>query len=256
MKRERKPIIVGLLLLVLIVLPSCTLSRPTQTPARATATQVSIGSALTVTPSPVDTPRPGADKQGGTLVMGFYQEPETLNPYLRTQTIANVAGALLERGLVKVLPDGIFAPDLAKEVPTVQNGGVSEDGLTVTYHLKEGITWSDGEPLTCDDVAFTWEAIVHPQSGAASIGSYQDVASVTCGGDYIVVLRYSRFYPPYLTLFGAILPRHATGDPAGMAEWEYNHNPISLGPCVLAVWVAGEKIKSVWRHFTRWLIVC
>jgi peptide/nickel transport system substrate-binding protein len=194
---------------------------------------------------PTATPKPGADKQGGTLVMGFYQEPELLNPSIRTQTVAGIAGDLFERGLLQVSPEGEFGPDLAVEVPTVQNGGVSEDGLTITYHLKEGIVWSDGEPFDCDDVVFTWEAIMHPESGAVSTTGYEKMESVTCQDDHTVVVQYTEFFAPYLTRFGSIMPRHATGDPAKMQEWEYNRNPISIGPFVLKEWVSGDHMTVV-----------
>lgn len=58
------------------------------------------------------------------------------------------------------------------EVPTVANGGVSPDGLLITYTLRTGIQWSNGEPFTCDDVLFTYEAIMHPDSGAVSTSGY------------------------------------------------------------------------------------
>ena len=56
-------------------------------------------------------------------------------------------------GLLAIDPDGNYYPTLATEVPSLENGGVSEDGLTITYNLRDDIVWSDGEPFTCDDVA-------------------------------------------------------------------------------------------------------
>jgi peptide/nickel transport system substrate-binding protein len=195
-----------------------------------------------------NTPKPGVDKQGGTLVMGFYQEPETLAPFIRTATIAKDVGALFERGLVKVMPDGTFAPDLAKEVPTVQNGGVSADGLTVTYHLKDNVVWSDGEPFTCQDVVYTWETIMHPDSGAVTTSGYKNMESVTCQDNVTLVIKYSTFYGPYLTLFSGVhtvLPSHLGLDPAKMTEWEINRDPISLGPFVLEEWASGDHMTVV-----------
>ena len=109
---------------------------------------------------------PGADKQGGTLVLGFYQEPELLNSLIRTQTVASWAGDFLESALIDAAPDGQYYAVLVKEVPTVQNGGVSEDGQTIRLNLNQGYLWEDGDELTCDDVVFTWETYVNPESGA------------------------------------------------------------------------------------------
>ena len=199
--------------------------------------QVVVEKVVTATPEPE-----WVAKQGGTLVMGFYQEPELLNDLIRTQTVADIAGNFFERALLSVSLEGEYVPDLAKEVPTIQNGGVSEDGLTITYHLKEGILWSDGDPFDCQDVVFTWETRVHPESGTVSTSGYSDIESVTCPDPYTVVLKYSKFYAPYLMLFDSQLPSHIGLDSAKMQEWEYNRNPLSLGPFVLEEWVSGDHM--------------
>jgi peptide/nickel transport system substrate-binding protein len=243
MKHKHWSTIIGLLMVVSMILTACGGEDATDTPVP----EPTEPPMATKAPEPTEPPPPpGADKQGGVLVMGYYQEPEGLNPLIRTQTVASIAGTYFERGLLEVMPDASFAPDLAKEVPTVQNGGVSEDGLTVIYNLKEGIVWSDGEPFDCDDVLFTYEATMHPESGAVSTVGYEDMESVTCEDDYTVVVKYSTFYAPYLTMFDVILPRHATGDPAQMTEWEYNRtsNP-NLGPFVMEEWVSGDHMTIV-----------
>src|SRR2546422_11470680 len=105
-------------------------------------------------------------KRGGVLTFALYQEPETLNPYIATQTASFEVNVFTIEGLLGVGPDGEYFPLLAKEVPSRQNGGVSGDGKTITYHFQDGLKWSDGQPLTCDHVRFTWRAIVDPQSRA------------------------------------------------------------------------------------------
>lgn len=54
-------------------------------------------------------------------------------------------------------------PDLAVDVPTLQNGGISLDGLTITYKLRSGVTWHDGSPFSAEDVKFTWQTIMNPK---------------------------------------------------------------------------------------------
>ncbi|MCB0183359.1 MAG: peptide ABC transporter substrate-binding protein, partial [Caldilineaceae bacterium] len=114
------------------------------------------------------------------IIYALYQEPELLNPYIATQTAAGEANTFIIEGLLSVDPDGNRFPVLAQEVPSIDNGLVSEDGLIVTYNLKEGILWSDGEPFTCDDVLFTFEAVTNPESGAVSTTGYDQIASVEC----------------------------------------------------------------------------
>jgi peptide/nickel transport system substrate-binding protein len=254
MKHKHWSIFVGLLVVASMLLAACGTPEATEPPAAATEPPAPAAATDTPVPEPTDTPMPGVDKQGGTLVMGFYQEPELLNAFIRTQTVAGIAGDFMERGLLLSDPDGNYIIDLAKEVPTVQNGGASEDGLTITYNLKEDIVWSDGDSFDCEDVKFTYETIMHPDSGAVSTTGYQDMESVTCPDPYTVVVKYAKFYAPYLTRFGVVLPSHIGLDPATMTEWEYNRNPDPvLGPFKLEEWVSGDHMTIVRNEkYEKW----
>ncbi|MEZ4719854.1 MAG: hypothetical protein R2851_27775 [Caldilineaceae bacterium] len=89
---------------------------------------------------------PAASDGEKTIIWGVYQEPEILNPAIRTQTVANDVAKLTEEGLVGVDPDGNYYALLATEVPSPENGLVSDDGLVITYPLRDDVLWSDGEP--------------------------------------------------------------------------------------------------------------
>lgn len=185
------------------------------------------------------------DRRGGTVVLGLRYEPDLLNAYLRTQAAGDVAGALFERGLVQVRPDGTWAPDLATEVPSLENGGVSPDGLTITYHLKKNVTWSDGDPFDCQDVLFTYQAVSHLEPD--KIGDYGLITSLTCPDPYTLTIQLARFYPAFLTLFAeSILPGHTGLEPEAMATWEYNRYPDPvLGPFVLQEWALADHLTAV-----------
>jgi peptide/nickel transport system substrate-binding protein len=254
MKHRQWSIIIGLLVVASMLLAACATPQPTEAPPEK-ATEPPAGAAATDTPmpKPTDTPMPGVDKQGGTLVLGFYQEPELLNSLIRTQTVASWAGDFFESALIDAAPDGSFYAQLAKEVPTVQNGGVLDDGLTITVNLNEGYLWEDGDEFTCDDVVFTWEAYVHPESGAVSTAGWEDVESVTCPDDYTVVVKFTEFYAPYLAMLTSpMLPSHLGLDPATMTEWEFNRKPLSLGPYKLEEWLSGDHMTLV-RNENFWL---
>ena len=180
------------------------------------------------------------DKQ---IIYALYQEPEILNPFIATQTAAGETLEFIVEGLLGVDPEGNWFPELAQEVPSLENGLVSEDGLVITYNLREGVVWSDGEAVTCDDVLFTFEAVTNPESGAVSTTGYDKIASVECPDDQTVVITYAEFYAPYLALFTSVMPRHATGEPTDMVNWEYNRNPVGTGPFVLAQWDSGDQIR-------------
>lgn len=194
---------------------------------------------------PTSTPTSAPLKKGGTVTIALSSEPDTLNPYLASQRAAGEVHVFIIEGLLSVNEKGEFFPALATEVPTKDNGGVSADGLTITYHLKPGVTWSDGQPFTCDDVKFTWEAVTDPKSGAVAASDYRTVESVSCPDPLTAVVKFKSFYAPYLVPFWAILPRHATGDPASMTKWDFNRKPIGTGPFRISEWQTGDHITLV-----------
>lgn len=235
MYSNRKGIwLVSLLLTAALFVFGCTTA-----PAVDEVPSEESGESASSSESEAPAPAEEGDKQ---IIYALYQEPELLNFYLATQTAAGEANEFIIEGLLAVDPDGNFFPALAAEVPSVENGLVSEDGLTVTYNLLPDVVWSDGEPFTCDDVLFTFETVTNPESGAVSTTGYDKIESVTCEDDHTVVVQYTEFYAPYLSLFAAIMPRHATGEPADMVNWDYNLNPIGTGPFVLENWVFGDQL--------------
>ncbi|MBL8090890.1 MAG: peptide ABC transporter substrate-binding protein [Anaerolineales bacterium] len=183
---------------------------------------------------------------GGTVVLILPEEPTTLNYYLADAAIVRqVADATTMTGLVTINEDGDFVPVLAQELPTLENGGLSEDYLTVTWKLKEGLKWSDGEPLTSDDVRFTIEVLSNPDSGAlVGTSGFDLIANVETPDDLTTVITYSSPYPGYLDQFAyGLFPRHATGAPEEMTSWDWNRTPIAVaGPFVIQSWESGKRI--------------
>jgi peptide/nickel transport system substrate-binding protein len=101
---------------------------------------------------------------GSSFVLAEQVEPNSLNPLLVEGLVSSMIGGILYSFLLTQDAHGNDVPDAATEVPTLANGGISRDGLRVTYHLRPGIRWSDGTPLTARDCVFTWHAIMNPQT--------------------------------------------------------------------------------------------
>jgi peptide/nickel transport system substrate-binding protein len=181
--------------------------------------------------------------QGGTITSVDY-EPNTMNPYIASEAIARGAIIFVNRGLTGVSPDGLVIPMLADEIPSEENGGITNDGKTITWKLKPGLLWSDGKPLTSDDIKFTWEAVTHPESTATQTQGFNLIESIETPDELTAVVNYSSFWTPWATQFGlGLLPRHATGEPASMGNWEWNRtlNPTN-GPFVLEEWNAADSM--------------
>ncbi|MFM8319929.1 MAG: ABC transporter substrate-binding protein, partial [Chloroflexota bacterium] len=152
-------------------------------------------------------------------------------------------------GLADIDPHGKVFPELALEVPTIENGGVVVDEasgkMDVTWKLRQDIKWSDGKPLTTADVLFTWEALTNPETGIWAEGvDYTD--SLEKVDDYTFIIHYSSIYPGYATQLGgenmAIYPSHYCDAAAGFVAWNCNQQVLGAGPYVLDEWVTGDHL--------------
>jgi peptide/nickel transport system substrate-binding protein len=187
----------------------------------------------------------GPPQPGGVANFLLYEDPDSLNPLVgQTSIAAQVSTAILE-GLTYHDPGGNFQPALATELPTLENGGVSEDLTTVTWKLKPDVLWSDGTPFTSADVRHTWEAARDAANGSAVASEYELITDVQTPDPETVVVTYSEFNAGYLDQFPWIMPQHATGAPEEMATWDFNRSPIGTGPFVLQEWAPGEYLAAV-----------
>ena len=193
----------------------------------------------------------GPPVPGGTVNFLLYEEPDTLNPLVGNTSIAlQVSTALLE-GLTYNDPDGNFQTALAAELPTLDNGGVSEDLKTITWKLKPDLLWSDGEPVTSEDVKFTWEAAKDSANGSAFASDYALITDVQTPDPLTAVVTYSDFNAGYLDQFPWVMAKHAAGEAADMANWDFNRAPIGTGPFMLTEWAPGEYLATVRNEHYR-----
>jgi peptide/nickel transport system substrate-binding protein len=136
-------------------------------------------------------------------------------------------------------------------VPTLKNGGISPDGLTLTYHLRHGIKWQDGVPLTAKDVIFTWHAIMNDKSNVQTRTGYDQIKDITAPDDYTVIVHMKQKYAPIVAYFmglqggGPILPAHVLASLPDMNRVPFNAKPVGSGPFKVVEWVHGDHITLV-----------
>ena len=106
---------------------------------------------------------------GGALKVLWWQAPTLLQPHFAQGTKDQEASRIFYEPLGVWDNDGNLVPILAAEVPTKDNGGLSADGRSVTWKLKRGVTWHDGQPFTADDCVFTWEYAKDPATAAVTV---------------------------------------------------------------------------------------
>jgi len=190
----------------------------------------------------------------GRLRVGKSQEPGTLNPILATMQTESDAFALLFDGLVRFDDRGRIIPDLATQVPTKQNGGISPDGKVITYHIDPRAKWQDGAALTSEDVKFTYEAIMNPRTASPARTGYDRVTRVETPDAHTVrITLKSAFAPATADLFanglqGSILPAHLLRSYADLNRVEFATHPIGSGPYRLAAWDHGSTLVFQANH--------
>ncbi len=188
----------------------------------------------------------------GTLRIGTGIVPRTLNSLLSTQTSELAIERLFGDLLVTVDARGRFVPDLSAAVPSTANGGISPDGLTITYRLRPHVRWQDGEPFSSADVKFTYDAIMNPANDVVSRHGYDIVARVeTPDANTVVFHLKHRFAPFVATVFGesdgpfCILPAHVLAQRKTINDAPYNAMPIGTGPFRVVKWLRGNRIELV-----------
>jgi len=109
---------------------------------------------------------------GGKLRLLWWQAPTILNSHLSSGTKDVDASRVVYKPLAAFDPEANFVPILAADIPSLDNGGLAKDGTSVTWKLKQGVVWHDGQPFTADDVVFTWAFAADSATGATTTGSY------------------------------------------------------------------------------------
>lgn len=186
-----------------------------------------------------------------TLVIAEKQEPNSLNPLFFTGPTAAVIGPLVYSGLLTMDDRGHLQPDLAVAVPTRENGGISHDGLTITYRLRPDARWQDGVPLTAADVTYTYAAIMNPLNNVPSRFGYDAIRTIEAVDTRTLRVRLHRPYAPILSLFMApdqnfkVLPRHLLARYRDLNTVPFNEAPIGSGPFRVVKWQHGERLRLV-----------
>ena len=187
---------------------------------------------------------------GGKLRALWWQASTLLNPHFATGTKDQDASRILYEPLAAYDPDGNLVPVLAAEVPTLQNGMVSKDGMSVTWRLKKGVTWHDGKPFTADDVIFNWEYAVDPATAAVSSGQYKDIARIDTLDSHTVKIVFKTPSPfwsaPFCGPTGMIIPKHLFEPFKGAKSREAptNLKPVGTGPYRFVDFKPGDVVRG------------
>ncbi len=189
---------------------------------------------------------------GGGLVKAlWWQAPTLLNPHFANGTKDQDACRIFYEPLASYDPDGNVIPVLAAETPSVQNGAVAKDGMSVTWKLKKNVVWHDGKPFTADDVVFNWEYVMDPATAAVTIGPYRDIVRIDKLDSHTVKIVFKSPTPFWSAPFcgaanGVIIPKHLfqafKGDKS--REAPTNLKPVGTGPYRFADFKPGDIVRG------------
>jgi peptide/nickel transport system substrate-binding protein len=186
---------------------------------------------------------------GGALRVLWWQGATLLNPHFAVGTKDQDGSRIFYEPLASWDPDGNMAPILAAEIPSLQNGGVSKDGRSVTWKLKRGVAWHDGKPFTADDCVFTWEFAADPATASVSIGTYKDI-KVDKVDSHTIKVTFSKPTPfwadPFVGVRGMVIPKHMfeTFKGAKSREAPTNLKPVGTGPYRFVDFKPGDIVRG------------
>jgi len=256
--------LLSMVVLASMVLVACG-GAATPAATQAPATEAPVATAAPATEAPTAAPTactaavPGwdpttADTGTKGITVAFEQEPDQAVGAFSNMSFAAWIYQIYGVGSGKWDDQNNLIPYAASEIPSSDNGGVSADGLTVTWKLKPCIFWSDGQPITSKDFAFTFKAMMDPANAPVSRSGWDKIASIDTPDDQTVVIHFSALYPPWITLFnlgpnnggGGLLPAHIFEGKTGLEKDPQIHQPSwAGGPFAIKEWVAGDHMTFV-----------
>ncbi|MFO7983236.1 MAG: peptide-binding protein [Desulfuromonadales bacterium] len=179
---------------------------------------------------------------GDTIIMGSIGEPSNLIPALSSDSSSSDINGLVYEGLLRYDKNYNLEPVLA------ESWDISEDNLTITFHLREGVEWHDGEPFTSADVLFTYEMMIDPETPTAYAEDFMQVAEAEAPDPYTFRVRYDEPFAPGLVTWGfPVHPEHLL-EGEDITDSSLSRSPVGTGPYRFVKWSAGREIVLEANH--------
>lgn len=185
----------------------------------------------------------------GIVRLAVGEEPNSLIRMFSNQSSADDVTALLFEPFFRYDDHERPVPALATQFPTLANGLISKDGLRITFPLRRSAVWADGQPVTAQDVIFTWHAIVDGRNPVVYTAGYDKIKTMIADNPHRVTFVMKQPFSPAVYLFSEgtfpPLPAHLLSHERSIANISYDANPIGDGPFVLKQWLHGSDLVFV-----------
>jgi peptide/nickel transport system substrate-binding protein len=224
-----------IVILLAMLLAAC---KPAQTTTEPTA--VVVTKVPTPVPAPTATPKPKV----ATFI--FTQEFDTMNPLYTNMWFSGITQQIWNCWAWDF--DEVTNPHavMVKEIPSIENGGVSADGKVITLKLRDDIKWSDGQPITAEDFIFTYQMYIDPKNSVATTHPYELIEKIEAPDPLTLVTTFKDPFASWLySMWRGVLPKHILqpvyekDGTINNAEW--NRAPtVSCGPYTFDKWESGS----------------
>jgi peptide/nickel transport system substrate-binding protein len=174
---------------------------------------------------------------GDTIIEGTIGDANTLLPVLASDSASSEINGLVYSSLVR------YDKDLKIEGELAESWEISADNLTITFHLRPGVTWHDGTPFTAEDVLFTYRLYIDPKTPTAYAEQYRQVATAEVLDPTTFRVSYRQPLAKALISWGelSVLPRHLL-EGEDVTKSPLARHPVGTGPFRFVEWKPGEKI--------------
>lgn len=246
-KKRYLPMVLALILVLTFTLAACGQPAQESPPAEPAEEEPAAE-------EPAEEPaaeEPAAEGEAKIATFIWTQEFDTLNPLYTTMWFSSITQQLWDAWAWNFDENNEPIPVLVTEIPNAENGGISEDGRTITFNLRDDIVWSDGTPITAEDFVFTYEMTIDPANIVSSTYPYDNIESIEAPDPQTVVVTFAEPFAPWLsTLWHGILPAHVLRPifeaDGTLDEAEWNVAPtVGAGPYVFAEWESGSFARFV-----------
>lgn len=186
--------------------------------------------------------KPGTPAYGDAIIVGSIGEPSTLLPLLASDSPSHEVAGLVYNGLVR------YDKNLNLEGELAESWDVSADGLTITFHLRNGVKWHDGQPFTSHDVLYTYRITIDPKTPTAYADAFKQVQHAEAPDSHTFRVTYAKPFAPALESWGmSMLPAHLL-EGKDITKSDLSRYPIGTGPYRFKEWVAGQKLVLESNH--------
>jgi peptide/nickel transport system substrate-binding protein len=181
---------------------------------------------------------------GDSIIMGSIGDISGLIPHITSDGSSHTIGSYIYNGLVR------YDKNLEIEGELAESWDISDDGLKITFHLRQGVLWHDGELFTADDVMYTYKFMIDPNTPTAYAGDFLMVKSVEVKDIYTIEVTYDEPFAPALISWGTwILPKHLM-EGKDLKTTSLATQPIGTGSYKFVEWLAKEKITlEAYDHY-------